>query len=122
LARREAKAVKRNATLQTAAMSRFAGEVNDEATNDAPGELPIDGVLDLHTFRPQDLGDLVPDYLAECRARGILQVRVIHGKGTGQVKRSVHAILSRLPDVASFNEAGPHFGGAGATIVNLRRL
>lgn len=85
-----------------------------------PEELPINGLLDLHTFRPEDLGELVPSYLAECRTRGILQVRVIHGKGIGNLKRSVHAILSRLPEVISFSEAGAHYGGSGATIVNLR--
>jgi len=89
---------------------------------DKPEELPIDGVLDLHTFRPEDLGELLPAYLAECRARGILQVRVVHGKGTGNLKRSVHAILSRLPEVISFSEAGAHYGGSGATIVNLRPI
>ena len=88
--------------------------------NNAPEELPIDGVLDLHTFRPEDLGELVPEYLTECRARDILQVRVIHGKGIGNLKRSVHAILARLPEVTSFGEAGAHYGGSGATIVNLR--
>jgi DNA-nicking Smr family endonuclease len=84
-------------------------------------ELPIDGVLDLHTFRPEDLGDLVPDYLAECRSRGILEVRIVHGKGIGNIKRSVHAILSRLEEVESFAEAGPDYGGTGATIVRLRK-
>jgi DNA-nicking Smr family endonuclease len=88
--------------------------------DDLPTELPIDGVLDLHTFRPAEIGELVPAYLAECRERGILQVRVVHGKGIGNLKRGVHAILARLPEVASFSEAGPHYGGSGATIVNLR--
>jgi dsDNA-specific endonuclease/ATPase MutS2 len=83
-------------------------------------KLPVDGVLDLHTFRPQDLGDLVPAYLDECRARGILEVRIVHGKGVGNVKRSVHAILSRLENVASFSEASAYYGGSGATIVHLR--
>lgn len=87
---------------------------------DSPQPLPIDGVLDLHTFRPGDIGELVPDYLAECRARGILQVRVIHGKGVGQLKRGVHALLAQLPEVISFSDAGAHYGGSGATIVNLR--
>ena len=87
---------------------------------DDPQELPIDGVLDLHTFRPEDLGELLPAYLAECRALGILQVRVVHGKGIGNLKRSVRAILSRLPEVISFSEAGTHYGGSGASIVNLR--
>ena len=85
-----------------------------------PLDLPIDGVLDLHTFRPNEIGDLVPTYLEHCRERGILQVRVVHGKGMGNIKRGVEAILSRLPEVVSFREAGAHYGGSGATIVNLR--
>lgn len=87
---------------------------------DEPIELPIDGVLDLHTFQPKEIKDLLPAYLAECRARGILQVRVIHGKGIGNLRRTVHAILARTPEVASFAIAGEHYGGLGATIVNLR--
>lgn len=85
-----------------------------------PQNLPIDGVLDLHTFRPADVGDLVPDYLAECRKRGILQVRIIHGKGTGALRETVHAILKRLPEVASFGLAPAELGGWGATCVLLR--
>lgn len=93
--------------------------MNKHDSDNEPFQLPIDGVLDLHTFRPEELGDLVPAYLAECQARGIRQVRVVHGKGIGNVKRSVHAILARLPEVASFSEASQLFGGSGATIVNL---
>ena len=85
-----------------------------------PVELPIDGVLDLHTFHPTEIGDLVPAYLQACRERGILQARIIHGKGIGNLKRSVRAILSRRPEVISFNDASAHYGGSGATIVNLR--
>ena len=87
---------------------------------DAPLEMPIDGVLDLHTFKPADIGDLVPDYLAACRARGILDVRIIHGKGTGQLRASVHALLKRHPDVISFTLDHPEYGGWGATLVRLR--
>ena len=83
-------------------------------------ELPIDGVLDLHTFRPQDVKDLVPDYLAECQVRGILLVRIIHGKGVGNLRRTVHAILKKQPEVISFTLAHPQFGGWGATVVQLR--
>jgi DNA-nicking Smr family endonuclease len=82
--------------------------------------LPITGELDLHTFRPKDLNDVLREYLKECRARGILEVRVVHGKGRGQILRSVHAILSRIPDVLSFALASPAFGGPGATFVRLR--
>jgi DNA-nicking Smr family endonuclease len=88
--------------------------------DDIPIDLPIDGVLDLHTFQPREIKDLLPDYLAECRERGILEVRIIHGKGTGVLRRTVHAILSRLPEVASFDLAMQDAGGWGATLVTLR--
>ncbi len=92
----------------------------DKNSSDDPLPLPIDGVLDLHTFRPQEIGGLVTGYLAECRARGIMEVRVIHGRGIGNLRRSVQAILARLPEVASFTEAAALYGGTGATVVRFR--
>jgi len=83
-------------------------------------ELEIDGVLDLHTFRPSDVPDLVPTWLDECKARGILEVRIIHGKGRGVLRRTVHAILERRDDVAHYALAPAHLGGWGATVVTLR--
>lgn len=83
--------------------------------------LPIDGVLDLHTFLPREVKDLVPHYLAVCRERGIFSVRIIHGKGTGNLRRVVHAVLSRNPLVVSFRQAGEDAGGWGATLVELGR-
>jgi DNA-nicking Smr family endonuclease len=85
-----------------------------------PIELPIDGILDLHTFQPKEVKDLLPDYLAACREQGILQVRVIHGKGTGALRKTVHSILGRLPEVISFRLAGEDAGGWGATLVELK--
>jgi DNA-nicking Smr family endonuclease len=87
---------------------------------DTPVAIPIDGTLDLHTFNPREVKDLVPEYLTVCRERGILQVRIIHGKGTGAMQRTVHSILARIPEVASFRLAGEDGGGWGATIVTLR--
>ncbi len=82
-------------------------------------ELPIDGILDLHTFHPSEVRQLLIDYLALCREKGILHVRVIHGKGTGQLRRSVHSLLCRLAEVKSFRLADRGEGGWGATIVDL---
>ena len=97
--------------------------MNDGAdSNDSgmePVELPIDGVLDLHAFRPQDVKGVVTDYLAECREQGILQVRIIHGKGIGQLRQTVHSMLAKHPDVTSFALADEAYGGSGATIVRL---
>jgi dsDNA-specific endonuclease/ATPase MutS2 len=93
---------------------------SDESEDEAPVEIPIDGTLDLHTFRPSDVGDLLSDYLEACREKGILQVRIVHGKGTGSLRRSVHAVLERLEEVESFALAGMGGGGWGATLVQLR--
>ena len=86
-----------------------------------PLELPIDGELDLHTFRPADVKGVVTDYLEACREKGILQVRIIHGKGVGNLRRTVHSLLAKMPEVVSYSLASEHFGSWGATIVNLRK-
>ena len=90
-----------------------------ESGEPEPVELPVDGTLDLHTFQPSEIRDLLPDYLAACREKGILEVRVIHGKGTGTLRETVHSILKRLPGVSSFRLAGEDAGSWGATIVIL---
>lgn len=86
----------------------------------APLELPIDGVLDLHTFPPRQVKDLVLDYLALCRERGILEVRVVHGKGRSVLRQTVQSLLAKHPDVVTFAEANVAYGGWGATMVRLR--
>jgi len=89
--------------------------------DDEPIELPIDGTLDLHTFHPRDVEDLVPDYIAACRARGIFELRIIHGKGTGALRETVHALLAKRPEVESFGLAPDGGGNWGATVVRLVR-
>jgi DNA-nicking Smr family endonuclease len=109
-------------------LGRDEGRAPDEPIEDedepfvAPEtiEMPIDGVLDLHNFSPKDLGSLVPDYLAACRDKDILAVRIIHGKGTGALRKSVHALLDRSDIVAGYKPADVTAGGWGATLVDLK--
>ena len=88
--------------------------------HDGPSRLPIEGVLDLHTFQPKDIKDLLTEYLEECRRRDIREVRIIHGKGIGTVREIVHAVLARMPEVESFRLADESAGGWGATVVHLK--
>lgn len=83
--------------------------------------MPITGELDLHTFRPEDVAGLLDDYFAECVKAGIFSVRVIHGKGTGALRETVHACLRRSLRVSGFRLGDAHTGGWGATIVGLHR-
>jgi DNA-nicking Smr family endonuclease len=89
----------------------------DPPGEDKAVEVPIDGTLDLHTYAPREAGDLVADYLELCRERGILLVRLIHGKGTGQLREKVHARLRRLPGVIRVE--WPVGDNWGATVVEL---
>jgi DNA-nicking Smr family endonuclease len=85
-----------------------------------PVELPLDGVLDLHAFAPGQVGELLPAWLEASHAAGLRALRVVHGKGTGALRRRVEALLARHPLVAGFHPADPAAGGWGATLVSLR--
>lgn len=86
-----------------------------------PGELAIDGELDLHPFKPKEVKPLVLEYIEVCKQRGIVELRIVHGKGIGALRRTVHALLAKHPDVASYRLGGMGEGSWGATLVTLRR-
>lgn len=101
-------------------MSPPPDDPDDPAPFDGPVRLPLDGVLDLHAFDPADLGDLLPAWIDESHAAGLRALRVVHGKGTGALRRSVEALLVRHPRVLAFRPADEAAGGWGATLVTLR--
>ena len=82
--------------------------------------VPIDGLLDLHMFAPKDAASVVDEYLKACMEKGIYEVRIIHGKGKGVLRRTVQALLEKHPLVLDFKlDSGP--SGWGATVVHLKR-
>ena len=96
-------------------------EPRDEARDKPalPVAIPVTGDLDLHSFAPREIPALVEDYVQECRERGILRVRLAHGRGRGVQRAVVRRALLALPHVVSVADAAPEAGGWGATIAVL---
>ncbi|WP_372678018.1 Smr/MutS family protein [Desulfosarcina sp.] len=86
-----------------------------------PVVVPIDGVLDLHTFAPGELDGLMQDYIDACLESNIYDLRIIHGKGSGVMRSRVHAWLKKDSRVHGFEAASVDAGGWGATLVTLKR-
>jgi len=85
----------------------------------APVELPITGELDLHAFAPRDVASVVEEYVSACRERGIVHLRLVHGRGKGVQRAVVRRLLQGLAGVRSYDDAPPGAGGWGATLVEL---
>jgi dsDNA-specific endonuclease/ATPase MutS2 len=83
--------------------------------------VPIEDSIDLHSFRPRDIGSVVESYLQAAIESGFREVRIIHGKGIGVQRESVRAILARHPAVQRFMDGGPGGGEWGATRVLLNQ-
>lgn len=83
-----------------------------------PVEIPINGILDLHLFSPKELGSLIPAYIEACLEKDITSLRIIHGKGKGVLRRTVHSLLERNEHVQAYRLAGDA-SSWGATLVDL---
>jgi len=94
-------------------------EASDAGSDDAE-ELPVTGELDLHAFAARDIPSLTEEYVRVCRERGLLELRLVHGRGKGVQRAVVRRVLAQLPEVASFDDAPPASGGWGATLVQLK--
>lgn len=84
--------------------------------------LPLTGELDLHAFAPRDIPSVVEEYVRACREKGLLELRLVHGRGRGVQRAVVRRRLSALPGVVAFDDAPPQAGGWGATLVRLAPL
>ncbi|MDH3343755.1 MAG: Smr/MutS family protein [Desulfobacteraceae bacterium] len=85
-----------------------------------PVRMPIEDILDLHTFKPKEVPDLLADYFYACIDAGIYSVRIVHGKGRGILKKRVQELLKKNPLVESYKNAPLEAGGWGATLVELK--
>ena len=79
---------------------------------------PVDGVIDLHTFLPREAGSVVEEYLRVCHEKGLTEVKIIHGKGKGILRRMVHSILEKHPLVSSYR-LDTDLSGWGSTTATL---
>lgn len=102
-----------------------AGGAGDDERSDADVgddlviEVPITDVLDLHSFQPREIADVVRDYLDAAHAAGLRELRIIHGRGVGVQRQTVRRILERDERVEDFGDAPAEAGGWGATLVRL---
>lgn len=95
------------------------GALPDAGLDADPVTLPIEGVLDLHSFQPREVASVVEEYLSEAHRAGYREVRIIHGRGVGVQREIVRKVLARTSFVLSFQDAPPGWGGWGATVAEL---
>ncbi len=88
-------------------------------TNDEPVHIPIDGILDLHLFSPKEVPSVVKEYIHACICEEIFEIRIIHGKGKGILRETVHSILNKHSAVVEFKLASDA-SGWGATLAILK--
>lgn len=112
----------RDKDLQPLPWAPWAGIRGERRAEPEPVQMPVDGELDLHTFSPKQVEPVVLATIEQCRAKGILELRIVHGKGIGNLRRTVHALLERHPAVVGFRLGGHGAGSWGATLVDLHPL
>ncbi|MBR2769454.1 MAG: endonuclease MutS2 [Solobacterium sp.] len=72
-------------------------------------------------MRADEAREELLDYLDQAKLAGLAQVRIIHGDGTGALRKMAHEVLSKDRSVKEFHLGMPSEGGTGATVVVLNR-
>lgn len=96
-----------------------ADETEPETGEVLPETFTVTDDLDLHGFFPEQVPEMLDEFLRGARELGIAEVRIAHGKGRSVMRRVVWEILERHPLVDGFREAPPERGGWGATIARI---
>lgn len=111
---------------ESRAEARGAGGTSPPARHDARREGPspapraVPHELLLLGRTTDEASDMVEQYLDDAFVAGLPHVRLVHGKGTGALRKAVRALLAAHPLVESFRDAEPSEGGAGATVAALK--
>ncbi|MDY7093164.1 MAG: Smr/MutS family protein [Acidobacteriota bacterium] len=98
---------------------RSETEAGEEMMPEETFEMEITDILDLHSFPPREVKDLVQEYLEVAYQRGLRNLRIIHGRGIGVQRKTVRRILERHPRVQAYGDAPAEAGGWGATWVEM---
>lgn len=94
-----------------------ATENHDESV---PEFIYVTDVLDLHGFFPEQLPEMLQDFIQNAISLNLSVLRIIHGKGKSKLKWTVIKFLENHPQVLRFKDAPPELGGWGATVVELK--
>lgn len=84
-------------------------------------DVPIEEHIDLHTYPPDETRKVLDAYLDAAVDKGFIEVRIIHGRGSGVQRRIVQSFLAKHSLVTRFQDAPAERGGWGATIVFLEK-
>jgi DNA mismatch repair protein MutS2 len=97
-----------------------SGSVRSQADPDGAGASPVSPELMLIGRTTDEARDLVEKYLDDAFMAGMAHVRLVHGKGTGALRKAVRGLLSEHPLVDSYRDGEPAEGGSGATVAALK--
>ena len=97
----------------------MANDMIESDETDVPEYVEITDVLDLHGFYPEQIPEVIEEFLRGAVEKNLCHLRIIHGKGKSRLKYEVHQALQSNPYVVWFGDAPQEYGGWGATIVEL---
>lgn len=84
-----------------------------------PDQIIVTDTLDLHGFFPEQVKEIVEDFIENAMTLKLKHLKIIHGKGKSRLKFEVYQVLKNHPHVSSFSDSAPELGGWGATRIDL---
>lgn len=99
-------------------------DTQNKKTRSQEDQLPeytiVTDVLDLHGFFPEQIAEVIEEFISNAISLKLNRLTIIHGKGKSKLKYLVRKELEKNPQVFDFGDAPPEIGGWGRTIVILK--